>query len=55
MNWFLYDRELRHERVNTLLLLCINRDIFLDYDKIMDICASKYLRRMLLINTLGEN
>ena len=25
------------KRVNTLLLMCIHRDIFLDYDKIIDI------------------
>ena len=29
--------------------------IFLDYDKIIDICASKYQRRMLLINPLSKN
>ena len=46
-----YDRELRHERVNALLLVCIHRDIFLDYDKIIDIYASKYPRvSKLLIN-----
>ena len=28
---------------------CINREIFLDYDKIIDVYASKYPRRMLLI------
>ena len=28
MNWFLYDRDLRHERVNALLLVCIHRDIY---------------------------
>ena len=27
----------------------------LDYDKIIDICASKYQRRMLLINPLNKN
>ena len=55
MNWFLYDRDLRHERINALLLVCIHRDIFVDYDKTADICASKYPRRMLLINPLSEN
>ena len=34
MDWFLYDSDIRHERVNALLLACIYWDIFLDYDKI---------------------
>ena len=55
MDWFLYDRDLRHETVNALLLVCIHRDIFLNYDIIIDICASKCPRRMLLVNPLGEN
>ena len=42
MDWFLYDKNLRHERVNALLLACIQWDIFLDYDKIIDIYAFKY-------------
>ena len=41
--------------LNTLSLVCIHRDIFLDYDKIIDIYASKYPRRMLLINPPSEN
>ena len=55
MDWFLYDRDHRHKGVNVLLLVCIQRDIFLDYDKIIDIYASKYPRRMFLINPLNEN
>ena len=55
MVWFLYDRNFRQERVNALLLACIHWDIFLDYDKIIDIYASKYPRSMLLINTLNKN
>ena len=43
------------ERLDALLLVCIHRDIFLDYDKIIDIYACKYPRRMLLINPLSEN
>ena len=43
------------ERLNALSLVCIHQDIFLDYDKIIDIYASKYPRRMLLINPLSEN
>ena len=38
------------ERLNALY---IHRDIFLDYDKVIDIYASKYPRRMLLINRLS--
>ena len=41
------------ERLNPLSLVYIHRDIFLDYDKIIDIYASKYPRRMLLINPLS--
>ena len=43
------------EHLNALSLVCIHQDIFLDYDNIIDIYASKYLRRMLLINPLSEN
>ena len=50
MNWFLYDRNFRHERVNALLLACIHWDILLNNDKIIDIYTSKYQRRMLLVN-----
>ena len=55
MDWFLYDKNLRHERVNAVLLACIKWDIFLDYDKIIDIYASKYQKGMLLINPLRKN
>ena len=43
------------EHLNALSLVCIHWDIFLDYDKIIDLYAPKYPRRMLLINTLSEN
>ena len=43
------------KRVNILLLMCIHRDIFLDYDKIIHIYAPKYPRSMLLINPLSES
>ena len=43
------------ERLNALSLVCIHREIFRDYDKIIDMYASKYPRRMLLINSLSEN
>ena len=52
MDWFLFDKDLCHERVNALLLVCYYQDICLDYDKIIDIYASKYPRRLLLINPL---
>ena len=42
-------------RLNALSLVYIHRDIFLDYDKIIDIFASRYPRRMPLINLLNEN
>ena len=43
------------EPLNGLSFVCIHRDILLDYDKLIDVYASKYLRRMLLINPLSEN
>ena len=55
MDWFLYDRDLRHERVNVLLFVYIHGDIFLDYDKIIDISAFKYPRKMLFTDPLSEN
>ena len=55
MDWFLYDKNLCHEIVNALLLAYIHWDIFLDYDNIIDIYASKYQRIMLLINPLSKN
>ena len=39
--------------LNALSLVYIHQNIFLDYDKIIDIYASKYPRRMLLINPLS--
>ena len=41
MDWFTYDRNFRYERVNALLLAYIHRDVLLDYDKTIDIYASK--------------
>ena len=55
MDWFLCDTILRHESVNGLKLACIHWDIFLDYDKIIDVYTSKYQRRMPLINPLSKN
>ena len=50
-----FGSKMGEERLNALSLVCIHRDIFLDYDKIIDIYASKYPRKMLLINPLNEN
>ena len=55
MDWFLYDKNLHHEIVNAFQLSCFHWDIFLDYNKIIDIYASKYQRRMLLISPLSKN
>ena len=41
------------ERLNSLSLVYIHRDIFLYYDTITGIYASKYPRRILLINPLS--
>ena len=43
------------ERLNALSLTYIHQDIFLAYDKTVDIYASKFPSRMLLINPLSEN
>ena len=43
------------ERLNAISLVYIHRDIFFDYDKIIDIYASKYPRRILLINPASGN
>ena len=45
---------MKDERVNALVLSCIHWDIFFDYDKIIDLYASKHQRRMFLINPLSE-
>ena len=55
IDWFLYDRKFRHERVNALLLVCIHRDIFIHYDKIIDIYAFRYPARIFLTNPLSDN
>ena len=41
------------KRLNALSVVYIHCDISLDYDKVIDIHVSKYLRRMLLINPLS--
>ena len=42
------------ERLNALSFVCIHRDKFLDYDKIIEIYASKCPKRMLLINPVTK-
>ena len=37
------------------LLACIHWEIFLDYDKLIDMYASKCQKRILLINPLSKN
>ena len=54
MDWFLQDKNLRHERANALLLACIQSNSN-DCDKMIDIYESKYQRRMLLINPINKN
>ena len=51
MDWFLYGKKLRLEKVNALLLAWL----LLGYDKTIDLYASKHQRRMLLINILSKN
>ena len=41
------------ERLNALLLVHIHRNIFLEYNKIIDMYASKYPRRMFLVNVFS--
>ena len=41
------------EHLNALSLVYIYQDTLLDYDKIIDTYASKYPRKMLLINPLN--
>ena len=40
------------ECLNAFSLVCIHQNIFLDYNKIIDIYASKYPRRKLLVETV---
>ena len=42
------------ERLNALLLVYIHRDIFLDYEKIIEMYPTKYPKKMLLNNHLSE-
>ena len=43
------------EHLNALSFVCIHRDVFLDYDKIIEIYASKYPRRILIYKQTNTN
>ena len=40
------------DRLNALLLLYVHKDIVLDYEAVIDLYASRYPRRMVLVNPL---
>ena len=40
------------DRLNALLLLYVHKDIVLDYEAVIDLYASRYPRRMVLVNSL---
>ena len=42
------------QRLNALMLLCVHKDIQINYPKIIDIYANRYPRRMLFKNPLAE-
>ena len=46
---------MREECLNVLSLVSIRRDIFIDYEKTIDIYGSRYTSKILLINPLSEN
>ena len=48
-----FQSMLGEQCLDALSVVYIHRGIFLDYDKMIDIYASKYPRRMLLINPLN--
>ena len=42
------------DRLNSLVLMYVHKDIKLDYNDIIDMCARRNPRRMLFINRLGD-
>ena len=40
------------ERLNALMLLYIHKDIYIDYNAVIDIFATKYPPKMLFVNLL---
>lgn len=45
---------MRQERLNSLMLLSIHKDIALDYDVVVDTFSAKHPRRLLLQNSLSD-
>ena len=43
------------ERHHALSLVCIQQDVFLEYEKIIDIYVTKYPKRMLLTSHPSKN
>ena len=49
-----YRSTMTQDRFNAWVLLFVHRDITIDYEKVINIFSSKYPRRMLRLNALGE-
>ena len=49
-----YRSTMLEERLNALILLFVHRDIHLDYDKIINMYATKHPTRMLFVNALAQ-
>ena len=49
-----YRSTMGEDRLNALLLVFVHRDILLDYNKVIDLYASRHPRRMLFINPLSS-
>ena len=50
-----YRSSMSESRLNALILMYIHRDIKLDFERIIDMYASRHPRRMLFINPLGAD
>ena len=46
--------NMAEDRLNTLMLLYVHKDIVLDSNKVIDICANKYPRRKRFLNAMKE-
>ena len=49
-----YRSTMFEERLNALILLYVHRDIHPDYDKIINMYATKHPIRMLFVNALAQ-
>ena len=49
-----YKSKISEDRLNSLILMYVHKDIKLDYNEIIDMYARSNLRRMLFINPLGH-